>query len=444
MEREQVVNTLIISTNGVRKNKPSGVTDVIFDSKRGLQGRVIGDRQMDVRVGGPRIPDKENNIADFTFGRRKRPLWPFGGMNNTHFEASMLYTGKPKARKFIEEKDPDLVIVHNPLAGNVMHSLMSADEKNKICFVGYFHAQTETLDMPSQVFHFISRLRMPTFKSSTGVGLTQGFINTINKRLDGGGRIAVSRAAGECWDKFLPGDYEIIYNGIDTNRFKPGIKDKSGQNGKKTIFAAARFDDERKGLDVLLQAVSILIYDYNMPVRIRLAGKVEKKDELKVLSPDSRLNGYVEFLGFLPPEDLDEEYRNADVFASPVLGGEAFGLTLGQAMASGTLVVGSNVAGYNEVIGGNLPFAWMTKPGDPKDVADNLKKVLDLDPQERINRGTLARQYVEDNFSLAKNIDHQADYYERCLKLRGAKASESQRKYFAPPPLPSKGDVYVR
>lgn len=408
MERERAVNTLIISTNGIRKNRPDGVTNVICDSKRGLQGRPILDgRAMAVEVGGPRIPDKENNIADFTLGRRgKVPK-----MNGTSFEASILYTGKPRARKFIKEKDPDLVIVHNPLAGNVMHSLMSADGKAEICFVGYFHAQTETMDASSQVLYFLSRLRMP--------GLTQSFKNFINNRMDG--RVAVSRAGGEFWNKLLPGNYEIIYNGIDTNRFKPGERKEKSQNDKRTIFAAARFD-ERKGLDILLQAVNILVYEYNMTdIRVRLAGDGEKKNELLALRSELKLKDYVEFLGILLPEDLDEEYRNADVFTSPVLGGEAFGLTLGEAMASGTLVVGSNVVGYNEVIGGDLPFARMTKPGDPKDVADNLKKVLDLDPQERINLGRLARQYVEKNFSLTKNIDHQADYYERCLRLRSAK-----------------------
>jgi len=439
MERERVVNTLIISTNGVRKNRPDGVTNVIFDSKRCLQGRtILDDRAMVVEVGGPRIPDEENNIADFNLGMRARAP----KMNGTHFEASILYRGKPKARKFLEEKDPDLVVVHNPLAGNVMHSLMSADKEGKICFVGYFHAQAETLDAPSQIFHFFSRLRRPTFNSSTLVGLTQGFKNTIDSRLDG--RIAVSRAAGEFWDRLLPGDYEIIYNGIDTNRFKPGEIKEESQNGKKTIFAAARFDDERKGLDVLLPAVRILIYDYNMDVEVRLAGKFEKKDELKVLNPELGLGDYIKLLGFLSPEALDEEYRNADVFTSPVLGGEAFGLTLAEAMASGTLVVGSNVAGYNEVIGGNLPFAFLTKPGDPKDVADKLKNVLDLDSQERRNRGKLAREYVEENFSLTKNIDHQASYYERCLGARSAKVAERKRKHFAPPAIPSRGDIFVK
>lgn len=439
MERDRLVNTLIISTNGVRKNSPDGITNVIFDSKRGLQGRtILDDRQMDVKIGGPRIPDKENNIADFTLGRRAR----VPKMNGTHFEASILYSGAPKAKKFIDREEPHLVIVHNPLAGNVMHSLISADQENGICFVGYFHAQTEVLDGLSQVFHFLSRLRRPTFNSSTFVGLTQGFINTINKRLDG--KVAVSRAAGEFWDKFLPGDYEIIYNGIDTGRFKPGERKEDSQNGKKTIFAAARFD-ERKGLDVLLQAISILIHDCSTTdIRVRIAGDGERRNELLTLRSELKLKDYVEFLGILSPEDLDKEYRNADVFTSPVLGGEAFGLTLGEAMASGTLVVASNVVGYNEVIGGDLPFARMTKPGNPKDVADNLKNVLCLDPQERITLGKLARQYVERNFSLSKNINRQFDYYERCLRLRSAKTAESERKYSVPPVIPSKGNMFVR
>lgn len=422
MERERGldINTLIVSTDGMRKSRPYGVTKVILESKEHLQDReILPDRQMKIKLVGPRIPDKGENLADITLGRRFRV-----SINNTHFEASILYAsmlglGKAKAKNFLAKEKPDLVIVHQPLAGNVTHSLMTADQKQKICFVGYFHAQRENLDIPSQLLDFFSVfLRRPSIKN----GLTPGFRKTIEKRLDG--RVAVSHAVAEFWNKLLPGDYEVIYNGIDTNKFNRDgeIKKEWKQNGgEKIIFAAARFD-ERKGLDDLLRASRILVLDHNMKdLRIKIAGDGKMKKELLALTSELRLDEYVEFLGFLPEKELIRAYRTADVFASTVEGGEGFGLTLGEAMACGTLVVGSNVAGYKEVIGGNLPFAWMTNPRDPKDIADKLKIFLGMETDERSNRGKLARKYVEENFSLTRNINHQAIYYERCLIARSKK-----------------------
>lgn len=416
-ERSSSTNTLIVSTEGIRGNRPYGVTNVVLQSRDNLQGREILGKEMKIRLVGPRIPDQENNLANVTLGTPTRlPI------NKTNGEASIIWhSGKRKAKKFLGEEDPDLVIIHQPMAGNVTHSLMTADQKEEICFVGYFHAQTETLDKASQLIYFFSNfLRKPRVKKSPYfLGLTPGVRKTVNKRLDG--RVAVSRVAGEFWDKFLPGDYEIIYNGIDISRFKPGETKKEKQNGEKIIFAAARFD-KRKGLHILLPAISILVFDYNMKdVRAKIAGDGPMKEELLALRAKLRLEDYVEFLGFESPEDLVRDYATADVFTSPVLGGESFGLTLGEAMACEKPVVASNVSGYNEVIKEDLPFSWMTEPGDPKDLADKLKIVLDMDPDERRNRGRLAREYVEENFSLTKNIDHQASYYESCLIAKSKK-----------------------
>lgn len=421
MERERglAINTLIVSTDGIRKSRPYGVTNVILESKKHLQDRkILSDRPMKIKLVGPRIPEKEDNAADVTLGRRVRV-----SINNTHFEVSILYAsmlglGKVKAKNFLVKEKPDLVIVHQPLAGNVTHSLMTADQKQKICFVGYFHAQRENLDIPSQLLDFFSVfLRRPSVKN----GLTPGFKNTINNRLDG--RAAVSQAVANFWNQYLPGDYEVIYNGIDTGRFTPEgpIMQEWKKDDKKIIFAAARFD-ERKRIDDLLRASSILVFDYNIKdLRIKIAGDGKMKDSLLRLTTQLGLDRYVEFLGFLSEEELIRGYRTADVFASTVEGGEGFGLTLGEAMACGTLVVGSNVAGYNEVIGGNLPFAWMTNPRDTKDIADKLKIALYLSAEERANRGKMAADYVKKKFSLSSNIDNQASYYERCLIARSKK-----------------------
>lgn len=424
MEKEPGIDTLIVSTHGLRRNRPDGVTNFIVQSRPYLE-----DRGVRVKLIGPRIPDKENNLADRTLGRRVRL-----NINKTHFESSFLFTGKRKARNLLLEENPDLVVIHQPLAGNVAHALMTADKENEVCFVGYFHAQAEALDTPSKLIYFGTKfLRRPTLK-----GLTPGFKKTINNRLDG--RVAPSYATADFWNKFLPGDYEVIPNGIDTNKFtvEGPIIEEWGKDRKRIIFATGRHD-EKKGFDTLLQATSILVYNYDMrDVLLKIGGKGEMTNELIALTHRLRLTDYVEFLGILPPSDLPKGYRTADVFASTVDGNEGFGLVLAEAMATGTPVVGSNVAGYNEVIGENLSFAWMTNPKDPKDVADKLKIVLSQSAEERKNRGKLAAEYVKTRFSLDINADRQVSYYDQSLKVRAAKRAEIHKKYS----MPSKKDIY--
>lgn len=424
MERESEIAALIVSAHGLRKNRPDGVTNFIVQSRPYLENRGLR-----ITLIGPRIPDKENNLADRALGRRVRL-----NINKTHFESSFLFTGKRKARNLLLEENPDLVVIHQPLAGNVAHALMTADKGNEICFVGYFHAQAEDLDTVSKLINFgVKFLRRPTFKNK---GLTPGFVKTLNNRFDG--RVAPSYATANFWNKFLPGDYEVIPNGIDTNRFtiEGPIIEEWKKDDKSIIFATGRHD-EKKGFDTLLQATSILVYDYRMKdILLKIGGGGKMTNELIALAHRLGLTDYAEFLGILPPSDLPKAYRTADVFASTVDGNEGFGLVLAEAMATGTPVVGSNVAGYNEVIEENLSFAWMTNPKDPKDVAEKLKMVLGQSAEERKNRGKLAAEYVKTRFSLDINADHQAIYYERCLNTR----AEIHKKY----PIPSKGDIYTK
>ncbi|MEK7534597.1 MAG: glycosyltransferase family 4 protein [Patescibacteria group bacterium] len=434
MERDaRTINALIVSSHGLRANRPDGVTNVIRQSKNYLE-----ERGIKIKLVGPDIPDKKNNLADRTLGKRVNI-----SINNTRFEASILYNrGKAKAKKLLLEENPDLVIMHQLVAGNVAHALITGDKEGKTCFVGYFHAQSEDLDVPTKALYLASHLfRRPTFDASRRpIKLTPGFRNTINKGLDG--RVAVSMAVANLWNQYLPGDYEVIYNGIDTDRFTPEgpiIEEwKKDGNGKRIIFAAARFD-ERKRLDDFLRAFYILYYEYKMKnILGKIAGDGKMKKELLALRRQLGLNDVVKFVGVLPDEDVPKAYRTADVFISPVEGREGFGLTLAEAMASGTPVVGSNVVGYNEVIGGDLPFAWMTNPRDPRDVAEKTKIVLELSPEERVNRGKLASEYVKSRFSASKTADHQVSYFKRCLALRSSKVAERRPQA----KLQSSGTIY--
>jgi phosphatidylinositol alpha-mannosyltransferase len=81
----------------------------------------------------------------------------------------------------------------------------------------------------------------------------------------------------------------------------------------------------------------------------------------------------------------------ADVFVSPALGQESFGLTLVEAMAAGVPVVASDIPGYREVVRNGVD-GLLVPPGDPGALAAALERVLG-DPEEaaRLRRAGPAR-----------------------------------------------------
>ena len=61
----------------------------------------------------------------------------------------------------------------------------------------------------------------------------------------------------------------------------------------------------------------------------------------------------INFVGFVPEEDLPGYYQAADIFCSPATGDESQGIVLLQSMAAGTPVLASSIAGYKTVITNN-------------------------------------------------------------------------------------------
>ena len=71
------------------------------------------------------------------------------------------------------------------------------------------------------------------------------------------GRIAVIAAARHFIDRFFPGDYKVIPNGVDIARFERAVPIARWQDGTRNILFVGRFEP-RKGLLDLLKAYRIL------------------------------------------------------------------------------------------------------------------------------------------------------------------------------------------
>jgi phosphatidylinositol alpha-mannosyltransferase len=178
-------------------------------------------------------------------------------------------------------------------------------------------------------------------------------------------RCAVSEDARDMARRALGGDYELLHNGIEVERFS---KATPWPTTAPTIFFVGRHEP-RKGLKVLLDALSWLPSD----VCVWVGGDGPETEALMERAPR---DGRVEWLGRLDDEQVARRLRGADVFCAPSLHGESFGVVLLEAMAAQTPIVASDLPGYRNVARAGHD-AILVPPGDAKALAGALVDVLE-------------------------------------------------------------------
>src|SRR3954451_19063907 len=189
------------------------------------------------------------------------------------------------------------------------------------------------------------------------------------------GRIAVSAAARHFIDRFFPGDYKVIPNGVDIGRFDRAVPIARWQDGTKNILFVGRFES-RKGLLDLLKAYRIL-RKTGCNCRLLVVGGGPQEREARRYIMARGLRG-VELLGRVSDEGRDALFKPADVYCSPATGRESFGIVLLEAMAAGTAIVCSDIHGYKGVVRRGQE-ALLVPPGKPKLLAGALAQVLSDD-----------------------------------------------------------------
>jgi len=177
-------------------------------------------------------------------------------------------------------------------------------------------------------------------------------------------RCAVSEDARKMATRALGGEYELVHNGIEIERFS---KATAWPTTAPTVFFVGRHEP-RKGLSVLIEALPLLRSD----VRVWIAGDGPETECLRDALGD---DGRVEWLGRLADEELASRLRGADVFCAPSLHGESFGVVLLEAMAAQTPIVASDLPGYRNVARPDQD-AILVPPGDAAALADALNRVL--------------------------------------------------------------------
>ncbi len=293
---------------------PSGVTEYVYNVAKYLKG--IG-HEVEILTLHYDGEEYEDNV--YRVGYCK-----FFSLNGTNVTLPWGANISGEVKEFLEHKKYDVIHLNGPFFPNLSHfALQYANAPIVASF----------LSVTSRFTHIFS----PFYKM---------LFSKINKKIDI--KIGISSVAIDFIKPFFPGDYRFIPVGIDRKRFNPKAgfykPMKKGEGSIKILFMGRL--DKRKGLDILLKALSKL--NNKIDYHLFVGGSSANRKYYEEMA--DRLNVKATFLGFIPAEDMGKVYSSADIYCSPAKGGETYGIVLVEAMSSGVPVIASDIPGYATVV----------------------------------------------------------------------------------------------
>lgn len=289
-----------------------------------------------------------------------------------------------------ELDDFDIVHLHYPFFGtaNLVRKWKLRNPSKPL--VVTYHMDTRAPSWKGLVFKYYAKYWMPKILGAADaiIGSTFDYIEHSDAR----------RLFGQQPEKW----FEIPF-GVDTERFSPREKpaalfSRYGLDRQTpTILFVGGMDTAHsfKGVPVLLQSL-FLLKKQQMKVQAILVGDGVLRSNFELQVKGLNLDGEVRFAGRVKDEDLPAYYNMADVFVLPsVHQGEAFGLVLLEAMASGVPVIASDLPGVRAVAriaGQTVP------PQNSVALSGSIRDFFSLENNIDFWK-TQARQAVVENFS---------------------------------------------
>ena len=231
------------------------------------------------------------------------------------------------------------------------------------------------------------------------------------------GRIAVSAAARHFIDRFFPGDYKVIPNGVDVGRYANAVPLARWQDGTPNVLFVGRHEPRKGLLDLLKAHHTLRQADFGSRLLVVGSGPQEREARRYVLTRG--LQG-VEFLGRVSDDEKAQLFRTADVYVSPATGGESFGIVLLEAMAAGTPIVCSDIHGYKGVVRRGRE-GLLVPPRSPRELADAIARLLG-DRALREQMGAAGQARAEE-FSWPRVAAKVEDYYGFVIRRLAAAGS---------------------
>ena len=359
---------------------PGGVTEHIRHLIPELRARGATVKLMAPASGDLPVPIEELAEGDFYRIGRAFPI----PANGSIARITLSFHLSRWIGRILEAEKFDLVHYHEPLMPALPITVLRA---SKVCNVGTFHAYAKS----SYAYYYGRRLVRRYFRKLHGL-------------------VAVSEPAREFVGRYFTGDYRVIPNGVDLDRFDGKARPlPQFADGKTNILFVGRLE-KRKGLGVLLRAY-LALKEKQPNLRLIVVGDGRMRWGYERFIARNRIPDIV-MAGYVSSEELPRYYASADVFCAPNLGKESFGIVLLEAMAAGLPVVATDIPGFTQVIDPGRQ-GILVRRDDPLSLAAALN-LLAGDAELRARMAAEGR-VASQAYSWDRVVDQVVDAYEDAL-----------------------------
>lgn len=210
---------------------------------------------------------------------------------------------------------------------------------------------------------------------------------------------------------------EVVPFGIDTKLFNRLDSNLPLQNINEIVFGNIKSLESKYGINVLINVFNVLVKKYPLKrMTLLLIGDGSERNKYEKLVENLGINHLVKFLGRIPHQYIAEYHKKIDIFISlSVLDSESFGVSLVEAMSCKSIVVGSNVAGFNEVLGGNNDFGYLVSKNSEISTINAIEEIL-TNPNIAIKKAEKGRLRVLELYDWENNVKQMIDIYYQVLK----------------------------
>lgn len=198
----------------------------------------------------------------------------------------------------------------------------------------------------------------------------------------------------------------VIQNGINFQ----SVKIQRDWEWEGRILQVSRLEHEKKGQDILLEAISLLKREYGDNITVDFVGAGSSLDFLKALSVQLGISEHVRFLGEKGRDFIYDNMCNYDLVVQPSRY-EGFGLTVIEAMAAKVPVLTSNIEGPYELIQGG-EYGYSFAANSSRSLADTIHSISRRAKSKIAEKCERAYEYARLNYSVEETASKYIQAYK--------------------------------
>ncbi len=210
---------------------------------------------------------------------------------------------------------------------------------------------------------------------------------------------------------------EVVPFGIDVNTFNRSEEQLPFTNRDEIVIGNIKPLETKYGVSILINAFSEVVKKYpNKRIVLHMVGEGSEKENSERLAEHLGVRQHIVFTGRIAYNEIADYHKKIDIFVSlSILDSESFGVSLVEAMASKSCVIASNVAGFNEVLGGNNECGILVAKGSVSEAVEAMCHMIDH-PEQALEKVSKARIRAVELYNWANNVKQMIGVYNRILK----------------------------